>query len=223
MNWQDMKFIISQCSAKQSLFRAFQNLEFKNRVSISKKVIDLGSKDGNYEYHNLVSKALDTHITFTDLYPKRSEVLEIDFDKRFPLDENIFDFALLFNVLEHVWDTRNLLAESLRILNPGGRIYGLVPFLFRYHKDPSDYWRFTDGSLRKLLHEAGYNEIEVHSHGIGCFTVSVNTFSNLFRFKIIIAFVWSAAIFLDTLLSKIWPHNQTYYLGLFFSASKPRI
>tara|TARA_Y100000389_G_C17364200_1_gene465349 strand:+ start:150 stop:821 length:672 start_codon:yes stop_codon:yes gene_type:complete len=223
MNWQDFRFIISQSSANKSLFRAFQNLEFKKRVSISKKVIDLGAKDGKYEYHNLASKTPDTHITFTDLHPKRPEVLKIDFDHKFPLDSNIFDYVLLFNVLEHVWDTRNLLSESLRILNPGGKIYGLVPFLFRYHKDPSDYWRFTDESLRKLLHEAGFDEIKIYSHGIGCFTVSVNTFSNLFRFKIIIAFAWSIAIFLDMMLSKVWPQNQTYYLGLFFTASKSKL
>ena len=88
------EILITLQNKEKKLTSQIKNLEFKNRVSISKKVIDLGSKDGNYEYHNLVSKALDTHITFTDLYPKRSEVLEIDFDKRFPLDENIFDFAL---------------------------------------------------------------------------------------------------------------------------------
>ncbi len=221
MNWQDIKFVISQSSAKKSLFRAFQNLEFKNRVSISDHVIDLGAKDGTYEYHSLISKAPNTKITFTDLYPKKSEIIKIDFNNEFPIKTNTFNNALLFNVLEHVWDTRNLLFESFRILSPGGYLFGLVPFMFRYHKDPTDYWRFTDESLNKLLCEAGFEDIEVYSHGIGCFTVSINTFSNLLRFKILISLSWLIAILIDKILSRFWPQNKTYFLGLFFKARKP--
>ncbi len=223
MTWQDIKFVISQSSARKSFFRAFQNLDYKNRVSISGQVIDLGAKNGTYEYHDLISKAQGTKMTFTDLYPKELGILKINFDKEFPIKTNTYNDALLFNVLEHVWDTRNVLSESYRILSPGGNLYGLVPFMIRYHKDPTDYWRFTDESLCKLLGEAGFEDIEVHAQGIGCFTVSINTFSNLLRFKLLISLTWLIAIFLDNFLSKIWPQNQTYFLGLFFKARKPSI
>jgi SAM-dependent methyltransferase len=221
MKWNDLKFIISQCSSSTSLLRAFQNLDFKNRVKISHNTIDLGAKDGRYKYHDLIQKAPDTKITFSDLHPMGPGILKIDFNEDFPIDSNLFNNILVFNVLEHVWDTRNILAESKRILAPGGTIFGSVPFLFRFHSDPSDFWRFTHESMMRLLEEAGFSEIEVIPHGVGCFSVSVNTFSNLLKFRIIISIVWLIALSLDQMLNKIWPQNQTYYLGLYFKATKP--
>jgi SAM-dependent methyltransferase len=221
MKFKDLKFIISQCSHGTSLLRAFQNLTFKNNVEISHNSIDLGAKDGRYAYHDLIQKASGTKMTYSDLRPQSPGILTIDFDKKFPIDSNQFHNILVFNVLEHVWDTSNLLSESHRILVPGGTVFGAVPFLFRYHQDPSDFWRFTHESLARLLEESGFVDIEVIPHGIGCFSVSVNTFSNLLRFRILIAALWLIALSLDGILSRIWPQNQTYYLGLYFKAKRP--
>ena len=223
MNFQDIKFIISQCSHGTTLLRAFQNLDFKNKVEVSKETIDLGAKDSLYAYHQLIQKSSDTKMTYTDLHPKNEDILKINFDHEFPIDSNTFNNVLVFNVLEHVWDTRNLLTESNRVLVPGGSIYGSVPFLFRYHQDPTDYWRFTHEALLELLKQAHFTEIEVVPYGIGCFSVSVNTFSNLLRFKIFIAGLWLIALGLDSLLTRVWPQNKTYYLGVFFKAKKPKL
>ena len=220
MSFKDLKFIISQCSHGTSLLRAFQNLDFKKKVKVSRETIDLGAKDSLYAYHQLIQKSSDTKMTFTDLYPKNKGILEINYDNDFPIDSNTFDNILVFNVLEHVWDTRNLLSESHRILVPGGTIWGSVPFLFRYHQDPTDFWRFTHEALEQLLQRTHFCEIEVSTYGVGCFSVSVNTFSNLLRFKILIAILWIIAIGLDSLLTRIWPQNKTYYLGVFFKAKK---
>ena len=220
MTFQDFKFIISQCFQGSSMLRAHQNLDFKKRVSVHGDTIDLGAKDAKYAYHQLISKADNLKMTYTDLYPKADGIIKIDFNKKFNLSSDLFDNAMLFNVLEHVWDTRNLLLESHRILSQGGTLYGAVPFLFRHHTDPVDYWRFTSDAMEGLLKESGFKNIEVRTHGVGCFTVSANTFVWFFRFKPLVAFVWSVALILDHLLSKIWPNNQTFYLGLYFQATK---
>ena len=75
MNFQDIKFIISQCSHGTTLLRAFQNLDFKNKVEVSKKTIDLGAKDSLYAYHQLIQKSSDTKMTYTDLHPKNEGIL----------------------------------------------------------------------------------------------------------------------------------------------------
>ena len=220
MTYQDFNFIMKQCFLGASLLRAHQNLDFKNRVSVHGNTIDLGAKDAKYAYHNYIHKAEDCEMTYTDLYPKADGIVEVDFNKEFKLDSNSFDNILLFNVLEHVWDTRNLLSECNRILSKDGKFYGAVPFLFRHHPDPTDFWRFTTESMERLLKENGFKDISVIPHGVGCFTASANTFVFLFRIKILVSLVWAIALILDHLLSKIWPNNQTFYLGLFIKATK---
>lgn len=62
-----------------------------------------------------------------------------------------FAHADCVSVLEHSrrpW----LLAENLeRSLEPGGTLFVTVPFVWRVHGYPSDYWRFTPAGLRQLF------------------------------------------------------------------------
>ena len=61
-------------------------------------------------------------------------------------------------VLEHVRDDRQVVAEFLRCLKPGGGLYVEAPFLQGYHPDPTDYRRFTGAGLRLLLPD--FEEVE---------------------------------------------------------------
>lgn len=55
------------------------------------------------------------------------------------------------SVLEHCrrpW----LMAENLQdMLEPGGTLYVTVPFVWRVHRYPDDYWRFTTSGIRVLF------------------------------------------------------------------------
>ena len=53
------------------------------------------------------------------------------------------DLVVSVSVLEHVRDPRKVVAEIFRILKPGGIIYVNVPFVFPFHADPDDFWRFS--------------------------------------------------------------------------------
>jgi MPBQ/MSBQ methyltransferase len=44
-----------------------------------------------------------------------------------PFPDERFDVVTLWNVVEHVHDTERLLAESVRVLRPGGRLFLLAP------------------------------------------------------------------------------------------------
>lgn len=55
------------------------------------------------------------------------------------------------DTLEHVFALQTGVGEMLRILAPGGTIIITVPFEFRIHNHPGDYWRLTPSCLHQLL------------------------------------------------------------------------
>jgi len=74
---------------------------------------------------------------------------------RMPFADAEFDTVLSNQVLEHVPDPRVLWADMVRVLRPGGTLVVTVPFSFRLHAEPEDYWRFTSYALRRLCEESG--------------------------------------------------------------------
>ena len=45
-----------------------------------------------------------------------------------PFDDNSADEILMWHVLEHLWDTTRVMREVKRILAPGGKFWGQVPY-----------------------------------------------------------------------------------------------
>lgn len=76
-----------------------------------------------------------------------------------------FDTVLLTDVLEHIYHPAKLLSEIQRVLKPGGKVIIAVPFLYRIHEQPHDYFRYTEYSLVKLCHEAGLKIIKLEAYG----------------------------------------------------------
>jgi SAM-dependent methyltransferase len=70
----------------------------------------------------------------TDLNPVGPDVLPLDVTKPFPFDSDVFDYVASEHMIEHVslGAGRHMLAESLRVLKPGGRIRIATPDLQRY-------------------------------------------------------------------------------------------
>jgi SAM-dependent methyltransferase len=67
-----------------------------------------------------------------------------------PFADGSFSLALLRGLLEHVADPARVLAETRRVLRPGGHVYIEVPFLQVYHESPVDYRRFTRFGLERF-------------------------------------------------------------------------
>ncbi|AKP87707.1 hypothetical protein A9G00_24295 [Achromobacter xylosoxidans] len=83
----------------------------------------------------------------------------------FPFGDCTFSNVLCIEVLEHVPDTRMLLAQIHRCLTPGGQLLMTVPWSARRHHIPHDYFRFTPEALAMLLHELGMTEVEITERG----------------------------------------------------------
>lgn len=75
-----------------------------------------------------------------------------------PFENASFDSVVSFSTLEHTPDPFQLFREMVRILRPGGTIVQHVPFSFRLHEEPHDYYRFSKYALRDLCER---NNLEV--------------------------------------------------------------
>lgn len=58
---------------------------------------------------------------------------------------------LMFELLEHLPQPQKAIAEARRVLNDDGVLALSVPFHYRLHGFPSDYWRFTASGIHTLL------------------------------------------------------------------------
>ena len=85
-----------------------------------------------------------------------------------PLDQGKFNHVDCCSVLEHVrrpW----LFAENIQnVLEPSGTILVSVPFVWRMHAYPSDYWRMTPEAMPALFPEIEWKQRQIFAHGKPC-------------------------------------------------------
>lgn len=60
---------------------------------------------------------------------------------------------LLFEIIEHLPHPEKAIAEAWRVLRNDGLLALSVPFNYRLHAFPTDYWRFTASGIHTLLSE----------------------------------------------------------------------
>lgn len=69
------------------------------------------------------------------------------------LPEQHFALAVCCSVLEHVPKPWLMAANITRLLRPGGLLYISVPWVWRYHAYPDDYFRFSFRGISSLFDE----------------------------------------------------------------------
>src|SRR3989344_6165360 len=98
------------------------------RVTLSGTVLDLGG-DRRSDYQSVFNGTY----TLTTLNADKNAEPDIvhDLETPLPIEKSSFDNVLLINILEHIFNYRELLAESARVLKHGGQSVIVVPFLDR--------------------------------------------------------------------------------------------
>ena len=137
-----------------------QSSAFNQRflTDLSGVVLDIGS--GNF--HQKFALPPTVQYYGLDLSPRATHVQGDA--HALPVRDNCADWVLLVAVLEHVTGPEIVLAESRRVLRPGGHAYIAVPFLQMEHAK-ADFWRWTIQGFRRLLADAGFDIVEVGANG----------------------------------------------------------
>lgn len=71
------------------------------------------------------------------------------------------DMAFCLEVIEHTWNTKQVIENIYQNLRRGGYLYLSQPFMYRVHKE-DDRVRYTHQGLKQLLEEAGFTVDDIH-------------------------------------------------------------
>jgi len=140
------------------------------------RIADIGAGDSPYrelfEHCEYVAVDWDQSI-----HSAASDVDVVSSADHIALPTESVDAALLTQVLEHVPDPRAVLQDVHRILRADGRLYLTVPLIWELHELPHDYYRYTPSSLRLLLEDAGFADVNINPRN-DCFTTIAQLMRN---------------------------------------------
>jgi SAM-dependent methyltransferase len=115
-------------------------------------VFDIGSKDAGGAYA-FGRPPAGSKLVCVDIAPGPGVDLVADIHNMHMVQSDSVDFVSCVSVLEHVRNPQKAMAEIRRILRPGGVVYINVPFLFPFHADPDDFYRFSYKGIDLLCAE----------------------------------------------------------------------
>lgn len=118
--------------------------------------LEIGSKDygSTQNFRNLFGKG--SKYLGVDMQPGPGVDLVLDLTKEFEtineaLGGQRFRSIICLSVMEHCEQPFKMADNITDLLPPGGVLYLSVPFAWKFHGYPSDYWRFTHEGVKKLF------------------------------------------------------------------------
>jgi SAM-dependent methyltransferase len=149
------------------------------RHAISGRMLDIGC--GSKPYHPMFRESVSHHLG-VDLPTSLHDCSAVEAFAGatwLPFRAGAFDCVLCTEVLEHVPQPEQAIAEIARVLRPGGRAIITTPFMYRVHEAPFDFFRYTPFALRSLAERAGLQVAALRTRG-GYLTVACDlTFKGL--------------------------------------------
>jgi SAM-dependent methyltransferase len=149
----------------------------------------------------------------------------------FPFPAGEFDAVMCSQVLEHVFNPDEFLAEVHRVLRDGGKLLLTVPFVWDEHEQPYDFARYSSFGLKYLLEKHGFEimeQVKTLADARVLFQLTnayiykrlagTNAYWNLLATLVFIAPV----NLLGALVHKILPRNEDLYLDNVVLARKRR-
>lgn len=135
--------------------------EILERVEVDGRVLDFGG-GANAHYGKLMDKWRAACVYETaNIDPFIRPTYLISPGRPLPMADSTFDAVVTLNTLEHIYDTHGALRELFRVMKPGGRLTVTVPFLFRIHGHPDDFFRGTPSWWAHALTDLGYIDIKI--------------------------------------------------------------
>ena len=183
-------------------------------------LLDIGC--GRKPYQTLFN--VDSYVGIdveTSGHNHKNSLVDIYYDgKEIPFPDNSFNVVVCFEVLEHVYDFKDLLIEINRVLKQRGEACISCPFVWDEHKQPYDYYRMTSFVLPKLRADCGLNVISNLKTTTHEATLAQMTTSYIYQtmlpknqiFRVVLTPLLIAPIkFIGFLLIKILPDSTNFY------------
>lgn len=128
---------------------------------IDGSILEVGSKKYNDLEHLglrafLSEKGVGNRFLGCDLEAGENVDVQVDLSVDYKevskaFDAESFDTIFCVSVLEHIPNVFQAAENLTSLLRRGGHIFISVPFVFRNHGYPSDYWRFTPNAIKFLF------------------------------------------------------------------------
>ena len=165
--------------------------------SIKGHLVDLGCGEAPYKKYFLQFADKYTGVDWSNTLHNSKIDINSNLNVEIDLKDEVADSIVSISVLEHLLEPQVFLNESFRILKKNGRMLLQVPWQWRLHEIPHDYFRYTPYALKNMFAKAGFNDVKIEATS-GFFTtwlVKMNYFTHRWVKgpKII---KWSIAIFL---------------------------
>ncbi len=183
--------------SNKSILRIFQKEIFKE-FKIKGDVIEFGASHEIYK--NFCNINLENcNITYSNIDSPNKEFFYFDLQKDNFIDIK-YDFAVIFNVLEHLLNPNLALKNLSKILKKNGKIIGSTPFIFRIHGAPKDYSRFTKDHLIELLKSNNFENIQIIELGTGPFLACVSLLRSYLKY---LPIFYQLLVFLSLVIDKL--------------------
>lgn len=193
-----------------SILRALE-YEILEKIDIRGRVLDFGGGDKASYAQLLGAWKQNGSYESVNIDPNMQPTWRIEPGGDLPVRPDNYDYVVTFNTLEHVYDVRLVLRQFYEALKSGGRLIIVVPFLFRVHGHPDDYFRGTPHWWQLTLTEIGFEDIGITPHLWGPISTGMSCSDLPGPFK---KMRFHAALLLDILYAKIrFPRNYVKYEG----------
>ncbi len=171
-------------------------------VSLTGKVLDLGGEKKS-AYPSYIGGIFSTVVLNLD--PAGKPDIVHDLEMPLPIASEAYDGVLLINVLEHVYNYRQLLAEAVRVLKSDGTLVVVVPFLFPVHPSPKDFHRFTAEALRAECSRLSLTDVRIEVLGSGVFAAQYLLVDRLMPLPVRVLYYFSVRYFV-ALFDAVFTH-----------------
>lgn len=143
-----------------------ENFLKENKVYIKGKVLEIADNTYTHLYGSKVEEAIALH--YSQKVKETDIIGDLSNGKNIPEEE--FDCFIMTQTLLCIFDVRQAIKNSLKLLKKDGVLLLTVPGITpiaRYDMDQwGQYWSFTDLCIRKLFEEfVPAENIEVKTHG----------------------------------------------------------
>ena len=210
-----LKTIFIETLRGESLSRTLRDYTL-SQVELSGKVLDPGSGSDSPGHRRLLRYKEPFSITYSDYYKEGMNLVKINLEEPFEIEQSSYNYVTCLSALEHIYNFKNVIRESHKILKEEGEFIGSTPFVRIFHPDPYDYFRYSHQALTRMFEEENFVCQRMVYLGFGPFTLAVNQWTGLLPAVLRPVFVFFS-IALDVLFSKFTKSpTMRYALNYFY-------